>query len=116
MRGLKASDLLRRPVLLRGIRLGRVDDVIFDPEGTRIVGFDVLCGDELHRFLPFPSIAMAGEAIEVDSTLTLLDAEELAFYRRNGRSVASSELTEAVVGANGLVVLSDAVGDGAGRC
>ncbi len=116
MRGHRASSLLRLPVLVRGIRLGEVESVLLDADAARVLGFDVLCGDELHRFLPFPSIAMAGEAIEVDSTLTLLDAEELAFYRRNGRSVASSELTEAVVGANGLVVLSDAVGDGAGRC
>lgn len=103
-------------MLLRGIRLGRVDDVIFDPDGVRVVGFDVICGDELHRFLPFPSAALVGDGIEVRSTLTLLDADELVFYRRNGRSIATSELREAVVGADGLVVSADAVGDGVGRC
>jgi len=106
-------------VLLRGIRLGRIDDVIFDPDGTRVVGFDVLCGDEQHRFLPFSVAALAGRALEVSSTLALLDEDELGFYRRHGRSLAAGELSDAVVGPGGLVVAdaeADAVGDGATRC
>ena len=118
MRGLPAAALLRRPVLLRGIRLGRVDDVIFDPEGTRVVGFDVLCGDEQHRFLPFSVAAVTAAGLEVASTLALLDEGELGFYRRHGRSLADDGLRESVVGADGLVAsaAADAVGDGATRC
>ena len=52
MRGLHGQDLLRRPVRLRGIQLGRAVDLILDAAGTRVVGFDVLCGDGTHRFLP----------------------------------------------------------------
>ena len=103
-------------MLLNGIRLGRVADVIFDPDCTRAVGFDVICGDELHRFLPFPSVELVAEGIEVRSTLGLLDAEELDFYRRNGRSLAAGDLGEALLRGDGLVVSADAVGDGAGRC
>ena len=118
MRGLPAAELLRRPVLLRGIRLGRIDDVIFDPDGTRVVGFDVLCGDEQHRFLPFSVAALGGRALEVSSTLALLDEDELGFYRLHGRALASGDLRDAVVGADGLVASTDvgAVGDGATRC
>jgi hypothetical protein len=116
VRGLQADELLRRPVLLRGIRLGRIADVLFDPDGTRVVGFDVLCGDELHRFLPFPAAVLSHDGLEVGSTLTLLDAEELAFYRRHGLSLAHGALREAIVGPDGLIATEDSVGDGAGRC
>ncbi len=117
MRGLQAEELLRRPVLVHGIRLGRTVDVIFDPEGTRVVGFDVLCGDELHRFLPYPATVVARNALEVESTLTLLDPEELAFYREHGRSLASDrELRDALVREDGAVEVADPAGDGAARC
>jgi hypothetical protein len=117
MRGLPVEELLRRPVLAHGIRLGRTVDVIFDPEATRIVGFDVLCGDELHRFLPFPATAIGHDGLEVESTLTLLDTEELAFYREHGRSLATDrELRETLVGVDGAVETADPAGDGAARC
>ncbi len=99
MRGLHAQQLLRRPVLVRGIRLGRVDDVLFDPDGASVVGFDVLCGDGVHRFLPLPSATLVGGGLEVASSLTLLDEETLAFYRRRGRSLAAvDERREVPVG------------------
>ena len=117
MRGLQAEQLLRRPVVVRGIRLGRIADVIFDPGGTRVVGFDVLCGDELHRFLPFPAAVVSREALEIESALTLLDGDELEFYRRHGVSLAAAaELRDAQVRANGAVEAGDAAGDGAARC
>ncbi len=116
MRALLAEELLRRPVVVRGIRLGRIVDVIFDPDATRVLGFDVLCGDELHRFLPFPAAVVAAEALEVESTLTLLDPEELAFYREHGRSLAADrELRDALVRADGAVEAGDPAGDGAAR-
>ena len=47
-----ADELLRLPVRLHGIQLGRPVDVLLDAEAWRVVGLDVLCGDEVHRFLP----------------------------------------------------------------
>ena len=44
-------DLLNRPVLARGIQLGRVVDVILDQDDEPI-GLEVLCGDEERRFVP----------------------------------------------------------------
>ena len=102
MRGHLAGELLRRPVRLRGMRLGETVDLILDPERTRVLGFDVLCGDEVHRFLPFPAAEIAGEGVLVASTLTLLEADQRAFYHRYGRSlVADGDLHEAEVSAAG---------------
>lgn len=102
MRGLSAGALLRRPVRLRGVRLGETVDLILDPEGTRVLGFDVLCGDDVHRFLPFPAAELAGGGVAVASTLTLLDEDQRAFYRRHGRSfVAEDGLRDAEVTATG---------------
>ena len=114
MTGLRAEELLRRPVLVRGIRLGHIADVLFDPDGGRVVGFDVLCGDDVHRFLPFPAAALVDGVLEVDSSLTLLDEETLAFYRRRGLPLsAAGELRDVPVVATGAV---DAAGNGAGHC
>ncbi len=113
MTGRPIEELLRRPVLAHGIRLGRTVDVIFDPDATRVVGFDVLCGDDIHRFLPFPAAELANGALAIESSLTLLDEETLAFYRRRGRSLAElDELREAIVGATGAVEAGDAAGNG----
>ncbi len=40
------------PVRLHGIQLGRPVDLLLDPDTRRAVGLDLLCGDEVHRFLP----------------------------------------------------------------
>ena len=47
-----AGELLRLPVRTNGIEIGRPVDVIVDPARNRALGFDVLCRDESHRFLP----------------------------------------------------------------
>jgi len=105
MRGLSARALLRRPVRLRGVRLGETVDLILDAERTRVLGFDVLCGDNVHRFLPFPAAEIAGGGVVVASTLALLDEDQRAFYHRYGRSlVAESELHDAEISAAGKLL------------
>ena len=98
--------LLRAPVFVRGIRLGEVESVLLDAEAPRILGLDVLCGDGSNRFLPYSTARLAGEAIEIDSTLTLLDERELEFYRDRGRPLAAvPELSDALVAADGGLVV-----------
>jgi hypothetical protein len=98
--------LLRAPVLVRGIRLGEVENVILDAEVARILGLDVLCGDGFNRFLPFATARLNGTAVETDSALTLLDRRELDFYRANGRTLAAApELADAVVEPGGALVV-----------
>jgi hypothetical protein len=82
MRGIEA---LNKRVMTGGIELGRVVDLILDETRERPVGFDVLCGDGSHRFLPFPTARLEGEHVEVDSPLMLLEREQLEFYREHGR-------------------------------
>jgi len=63
--------------------------VILDELGERPIGFDVLCRDGSHRFLPFPTARVEGEHVEVDSPLMLLEREQLDFYREHGRALRS---------------------------
>jgi hypothetical protein len=79
--------------------------VLLDPEEPRILGFDVLCGDGANRFLPFGAVQPKAGAIEVESSLTLLEARELAFYRQRGRTLgAVPELGDAIVAQDGGLV------------
>ena len=80
---------LNKRVVLDGIELGRVVDVILDEAGERPVGFDVLCGDGSHRFLPYATAFFDGEVLKIGSPLVLLGRNQLEFYRRHGRALRS---------------------------
>lgn len=121
MSGRSASELLRRPVRLRGISLGRSVDAVLDPAGSRVLGLDVLCGDGAHRFLPLSAAEPRETEIAVRSALTLLDEPQLRFYRARGLSLQAllgtpqqegGRLADLVVGADGEV-LELVVRDGA---
>lgn len=85
MSGLRGSQLLRLPVRTNGIGLGRPVDLILDLPGTHVVGFDVLCGDDVHRFLPLAACVVRDSEVHVESALMLLDDVGLSFYRERGR-------------------------------
>lgn len=115
MEGLLGSQLLRLPVRTNGILLGRPVDLIVDTEGLRALGFDVLCGDDVHRFLPLAAAEPREEEIHVESALVLLDEAELRFYRARGRALrelrgsaverheANGTLADVVVDASGAL-------------
>jgi hypothetical protein len=84
---LSAEALLRLPVRLRGISIGRPVDVIVDLDGRRALGLELLCRDDAHRFLPLSAASFERDAITVASALTLLSEGELAFYRRQARTL-----------------------------
>jgi hypothetical protein len=86
---MQGVDVLNKRVMTGGIELGRVVDVILDESGARPVGFDVLCGDGSHRFLPFPTARVVDGHVEVDSSLVLLERDYLEFYREHGRALRS---------------------------
>lgn len=105
--GQRASSLLRQPVVLRGIRLGEVENVLLDADQPRILGFDVLCGDGANRFLPYGAARRRNGSVEVESSLILLEPRELAFYRERGRTLtAAPELAELVIEPGGALVAS----------
>lgn len=84
-----ADDVLHLPVRVRGIELGRPVDVILDRDAHRVWGFDVRCGDDAHRFLPLGASEIRADEIAVGSALTLLDDDDLAFYRKRGSTLRS---------------------------
>ena len=86
---MRGVEVLNKRVVTSGIELGRVVDVILDEAGERPVGFDILCGDGEHRFLPFPTARIDGDHVEVDSPLVLLEREQLEFYKERGRALRS---------------------------
>jgi PRC-barrel domain len=81
MKELSGDALLALPVRLHGVHLGRPVDLLLDRDRERLVGIDVLCGDETHRFLPLPTAAVGDDAIAIHSPLVLLEEDELDFYR-----------------------------------
>jgi hypothetical protein len=82
-----AEKLLGLPVRFRGISLGRPVDLIVDRNEPRALGFDVLCGDNAHRFLPFAVARISGDAIEIETPFVLLDFGQVAFYREHSTTL-----------------------------
>ena len=85
---MRADDLLRRPVRVRGIQVGHAVDLLLHPTQPRALGLDVLCGDDRHRFLPLSAATLHEDRIEAASPLVLLDLREDGFYRREARALA----------------------------
>ena len=106
MVGFKGEALLQQPVRLRGIQLGRAVDLILDADARRVLGFDVLCGDGTHRFLPYAAADPQPGAIVIRSSLLLLDGEELEFYRQRGTTLSrwqAEHREDLVLDADGAV-------------
>jgi len=111
------DGILSLPLRLHGIELGRPVDVLLDRESLRVVGLDVLCGDEVHRFLPLPTAAIGDGELTIHSPLVLLEEDELGFYRARSFALKSLRgkqsvgvLRDIVFAANGAllaVVLED---------
>jgi hypothetical protein len=115
MRELTGAELLALPVRLHGIQLGRPVDLLLDRDTLRTVGLDVLCGDEVHRFLPLPTASVSDDEIAILSPLVLVEEDELHFYR--SKTFALSALRGRLVGRKGreLGALGDVVVDAAGE-
>jgi hypothetical protein len=81
--------LLVLPVRLHGIQIGRPVDLLLDLEERKAVGLDVLCGDDVHRFLPLSTAAVSDEEIVIRSPFVLLEEDQLAFYRQRAVELAT---------------------------
>ena len=99
---------------LHGIQLGRPTDLIVDLEAERAFGLDVLCGDEVHRFLPLAAAIVNDDEISVTSALTLLEEAELAFYRSRATALSDLRGVEIVQDGSPVGRLRDVVVEGAG--
>lgn len=89
MKELSGDAILSLRLRLHGIELGRPVDVLLDRESLRVVGLDVLCGDEVHRFLPLPTAAVEDDGLTIHSPLVLLEADELGFYHSRAFTLKS---------------------------
>ena len=101
------DTLLRAPVRLHGIELGRPVDVILDRELRRAFGIEVHCGDHGRRFLPFAVARVDGDEIAISSSLVLLDSSELRFYSDRGATFASVRGATVLRGGRGIGQLTD---------
>jgi hypothetical protein len=107
MEVIAADRLLRLPVRLHGIQLGRPVDLLLDADARRVIGIDLLCADEAHRFLPLAAAEVEEEHIVVRSAFTLLDDAELAFYRTKGLTLRALRGTAVRSRAETVGVLRD---------
>jgi hypothetical protein len=103
VKGRPAADLLGLPVRLHGIQLGRPLDALVDQHADRVLGFEVICGDEARRFLPFSVARIRPDEIAVDSALTLIDERDLDFYRRRSRRLVELGFDEPWIDDDGCV-------------
>ena len=102
MRERTGDELLGLPVRLHGVQLGRAVDLLLDPNAQRAVGLDLLCGDEVHRFLPLPTAAIGDDEIRILSPFVVLEQHELDFYRSH--TLALSRLRGRTVERHGRKV------------
>ena len=113
MKAVSASELLRLPVRVGGVEIGHAVDAVVDPARNRVLGFDVFCRDDSHRFLPLTAATVGRDEIAVESALTLLAEDQLDFYRKRARWLRElvPGLEDAWVAADGtleLVISDDA--------
>lgn len=101
------EELLKLPVCLRGIELGRPTDVLVDLEHLRVVGLQVRCGDRSQRFLPLAAAALSNEEITASSSLALLD--ESAYYDAHGSSLRALRGTTVDMAGSQIGTLDDIV-------
>jgi hypothetical protein len=88
---------------MHGIQLARPVDALVDAHADRVVGFEILCGDGAHRFLPYAVADVQHNEISVASALTLLDEGDLAYYRPRTRRVAELAFSDPWVDEDGSV-------------
>lgn len=103
MRGRAADELLSLPVRIHGIPLGRPVEVILDEREDRVLGFELLCGDGAHRFLPLAIAQLEADEIAIRSALALIDERNLDFYRRHGRRLSDLGYADPWVDEDGCI-------------
>jgi hypothetical protein len=114
MKELTGVELLALPVRLHGIQLGRPVDLLLDRETLRTVGLDVLCGDDVHRFLPLLTASVGDQEIAILSPLVLLEEDELDFYRSKTFALSTQRGRSVQRKGQDLGPLGDVVVDSAG--
>ena len=103
MRGRAASELLALPVRMHGIQLGTPVEALLDEAVDRLLGFEVLCGDQAYRFLPFSVARLQADQIAVESALTLIDERDIDYYRRHSRRLGDAGYADPWIDDEGVI-------------
>lgn len=74
------------PVQVRDHAVGEVADLILDPTGGSVLGFEVRSRGGRSWFLPLPLTMIPNGSIVVASPLHLID--DVEYYRHRGRAVS----------------------------
>ncbi len=106
----RTGSLVRRPVVIRGVRLGVAVDALFDRTLSRLAGLEVRCRDGAHRFLPFPACEVLEDRLAIDSVLVLLD-RELGFSRGGGSAFSELRGQEVTLAGDRVGPLADLLVD-----
>jgi hypothetical protein len=106
-RSSSGGELLKLPVRLQGVELGRPIDLLLDLARLRVVGLRVLCGDRSERFLPLAAAALSPEEITASSSLALLDESE--YYSEHGASLRALRGSAVDVAGRQVGTLDDIV-------
>jgi len=107
--GRRAEELLRLPVRLDDLDVGRAVDVVLAPGGGRALGLEVLCRDEVHRFLPLAAAQLEHDQITLGSPFTLLDETSSEFYRGKATTLRALRGTHVERAGLDLGTLADVV-------
>jgi uncharacterized protein YrrD len=105
--------MLHRFVELRGMTVrvgdhavGEVSDLILDPTGATVLGFEIRAHSGRMYFLPLPLTRIPNGSIAVSSPLHLI--EDVEYYRRRGRVVTWPQASPLSMDlAGGHVVTAD---------
>ena len=100
---MRVAELLALPVRLHGIQLGTVIDALVEPGTDRLVGFEIRCGDDAHRFLPFAVADVRPDELALESALTLIDERDLDYYRARSRRLAELGYADPWVDEDGVI-------------
>lgn len=109
MTGFRAQELLRLAVRVGDIEVGRVVDVLVDSVGGRVLGVDILCRDESHRFLSLSATDIGDGVIVAGSPFTLLAEDQLDFYRKRATTFRTLRGTPVQVHGRNVGLLADVV-------
>jgi hypothetical protein len=99
MRARPLSELLRLPVRIGGIQLGRPVEAYADGAG-RLIGFEVATRDGCRCFLPLAAADVRDDEIAVSSAL-VLDERLGSYYRQHGLRLAQLAFVEPWVDEDG---------------
>jgi len=94
--------------------VGRAVDLILDPVQRRALGLDVLCRDEVHRFLPLAAAEVRESEIRLSSAFALLDDAGFDFYRGKTSSLRTLKGMHVARGKRDLGSIRDVVVSPAG--